>query len=645
MRLDFTREDIDADDATIRAHAGQAPVGPLLASVAHLTGEYDLLADDIRPDPALPWMAPDYGYPAEMAARSRERAADALIRYRDRGCPRPVDPTPRQLRALVEFVVAPADLDDHYLELLEEELALGGLDPRAPGWHAASRAPRRRFRVAVIGAGTSGIVMAHRLNQAGVDVRVFEKNPDVGGTWLENSYPGCRVDVPNHLYSYSFAQTGHWPQFNSTQPVLLDYFRSCVEKFGLAGLISFGAEVVEARWDERTSRWTLRVRDASGGESTHEAEAVVSAVGQLNRPSLPDIAGIDSFRGPSFHSARWRPDVDVTGLRVAVIGTGASAVQFVPRLAERAGALTVHQRTAPWLLPIPNYLDDLPAGIQWLLRHVPDYARWDRLGTFGRLQEGTLPQTVVDPGWDRSNNSVSAANDVARRRLTAWYEVAFPDPALRAKVLPTHPYGAKRMLPDNGTYARTLQRPNVTLETTGIERVTPSGIQLADGRHVDHDVIVYGTGFQASRFLTPMRVIGVDGLDLHDWWDGDARAHLGITVPHFPNLFLMYGPNTNIVVNGSIIYFSECAAQYITECVGMLLERDAASLDCRPEAHDRYNRWIDMATDQRAWGVSDVNTWYRNAKGRIAQNWPFNLYDYWRLTRAPDPEDYTVRAR
>ncbi|MBL7502068.1 NAD(P)/FAD-dependent oxidoreductase [Frankia sp. CNm7] len=642
MRLDFTREDIDADDATIRAQAAQAPVAPLLAAVAQLTGEYDLLSDDIRPDPALPWMPPDYGYPSETAARARLSAADALIRYRDRRCPPPVEPDPKQLRALVEFVVAPAAVDDDYLELLQEELALGG-DLRAPRWRVATTAPRRRFSVAVIGAGMSGLVAAHRLRQAGVDVRVFEKNTDLGGTWLENSYPGCRVDVPNHLYSYSFAQTGHWPQFNSTQPVLLDYFRSCADEFGLAELISLGTEVVEARWNDQTSRWALRLRDASGAERTHEANAVVSAVGQLNRPSLPDIEGIDSFGGPYFHSARWRHDIDVTGRRVAVIGTGASAVQFVPPLAERAARLTVYQRTAPWLLPVPNYHDDLPAEINWLLRHVPDYARWDRLTTFGRLQEGTLPQTIVDPRWDRSNNSVSAVNDLARRRLTAWYEAVFPDPALRAKVLPTHFYGAKRMIPDSGRYAATLQRPDVTLETAEIGRITPSGIQLADGRHVDHDVIVYGTGFQASRFLTPMRVVGAGGLDLHDWWDGDARAHLGITVPRFPNLFLMYGPNTNIVVNGSIIYFSECAARYITECVGLLLARDAASLDCRPEAHDRYNEWIDAATDERAWGVSDVHTWYRNGKGRIAQNWPFNLYDYWRLTRAPNPADYVLR--
>jgi 4-hydroxyacetophenone monooxygenase len=597
MRLDFPRDPLTDDDETIRARVVGVPIAPLLAAVAHLTGDLALLRNDLRPDLAKVMLFDD-GYSSEQVEQARRLAADALIRFRDGGCHAAPAPGREHLRALVEFVTGGA-LDDEHLTLFEEELALGGADLRAPAWHAAEAAPGRPFTVAIIGAGMSGIVVAHRLRQAGIDVRIFEKNADVGGTWLENDYPGCRVDVPNHFYSYSFAQSRHWPQFYSTQPVLLDYFRTCVDKLTLGDAISFETEVLEARWNDDRQIWALRIRDASGVERIHEAHAVVSAVGQLNRPLMPDIEGIDTFRGPSFHSARWESGVDITAKRVAVIGTGASAIQFIPWLAERVGHLTVHQRTPPWLVPAPNYQDDLPPNLQWLLRHVPEYARWDRLSVLARLQEGSLPQTTVDPSWDASVGSVSAANDMVRAGLTAYYETAFPDPELRAKVLPSYPFGAKRMVVDNGLYSETLRRSNVTLDTASIAAITPTGVHMRDGRDLDYDVIIYGTGFQASKFLTPMRVIGANGTDLHKRWGGDARAYLGITVPSFPNLFLMYGPNTNVVVNGSIIFFSECEAHYIAESVGMLLERGARSMDCRPEVHDAYNERIDNATGVR----------------------------------------------
>jgi len=640
MRLDFDAQPIGDDDATLRTRLEGIPIGPLLAAVAHATGDYTLLADDLRPDPSRIVMMTDDGYVPEQLARAQVLVADALIRFRNGGCKPGPEPTPDQLRRLIEFVSGP--LDDDHLRLYSEELALGGVDQRAPSWRASEVAPGRSVKVAVIGAGMSGIAAAQRLRQAGCSVHIYEKNSDVGGTWLENSYPGCRVDVPNHLYSYSFAQSPHWPQFNSTQPVLYDYFRSCVAEFDLEDAISYRHEVEDAVWDDERCIWALRIRDATGVVTEAEVNVVVSAVGQLNRPSFPDIEGIDSFEGPSFHSARWDGDVHFEGKRVAVIGSGASAVQFIPWLAERAARVTVYQRTPGWILPIPTYHDDLPSNLRWILRHVPEYARWDRLALFSRLQEGLLPRTVVDPDWDISSGSVSAANDELRQGLTLYYEFAFPDPALRAKVLPNYPFGAKRMIVDSGVYSNALAAPNVTLETGAIAGIVPSGVAMHDGRTVEHDIIVYATGFLASRFLTPMRVVGRGGVDLHARWAGDARAHLGLTVPGFPNLFLMYGPNTNIVVNGSIIYFSECQAHYITESVRLLLEKDAAAMDCRPEVHDAYNVMIDAATRERAWGVSDVSTWYKNEHGRVAQNWPFNLFDYWQRTRAVDPDDYVL---
>ncbi len=359
-------------------------------------------------------------------------------------------------------------------------------------------------------------------------------------------------------------------------------------------------------------------------------------------PSCPTSPASTTSPGPSFHSARWDKGVDLRDQRVAVIGTGASAVQFIPAVAEAAGQLTVFQRTPPWLLPVPNYEDDVPEPMARFLAHVPQYAHWDRLWILARTQDGLLPLATADPEWDGHPHAVSAENDMLRALLTMYYDLAFPDPELRAEMLPQYPPVAKRVVLDGGRFPETLARDDVVLETTPIERLTATGVTTTDGVHHPADVVIYGTGFQASRFLTPMRVFGAGGVDLHARWDGDARAYLGITVPGFPNLFLMYGPNTNIVINGSITYFSECEATYITESIRLLLDQGVRAMDCRPEVHDQYNVEIDAGNQARAWGVSTVNTWYRNERGRVAQNWPFNLVRYWRQTRRPDPADYDL---
>jgi 4-hydroxyacetophenone monooxygenase len=628
------------DDEAIAAAVEAADVPALLTSVAHLTGDVSLLRADLRPDPSRA-LEPDAGLSADQLAEARRLAVDALVRYRDGGGRPAPPPSDDDLRTMIEFLVG-GETVDSYLRLLEEELTLPG-DLRSPTWYKDEVAPERPFDVAIIGAGMSGLAAAHRLRQAGLSVTVFEKNADVGGTWLENTYPGCRVDVPNHLYSYSFAQTSGWPEFFSSQDVLLDYFRTCADELDLRKLIRFDTEVLDATFDDDRQVWVVRTRSVEGGEQSSEFHAVISAVGQLNRPNFPDIPGRERFAGPSFHSARWEHDIDLTGRRLGVIGTGASAAQFVPAVAEDAADVLVFQRTPPWLVPSPEYHDELPEGIRWVLHHIPDYARWDRLWLFWRTHEGLLPMAKVDPEWDGQGRSVSAPNELVRQLLEAYLRVEFPDDDLFAKIVPTYPPMAKRVLRDNGIWGRTLARDNVELITTGIEEITDKGVRTVDG--VDHeiDVLIYGTGFQASRFLTPMKVVGRGGVDLHEQWSGDARAYLGITVPHFPNLFLMYGPNTNIVINGSIIYFSECEAHYIVESIRMLLEADKQTMDCRPEVHDAYNEMIDAANRNMAWGASEVNSWYKNAKGRVAQNWPFSLLQYWEQTRQPNPDDYDLR--
>ena len=485
--------------------------------------------------------------------------------------------------------------------------------------------------------------MAHRLKQVGVSVTIVEKNSDLGGTWFENTYPGCRVDVSNHIYSYSFAQKRDWPEFHSSQAVLLDYFNECADRFGVRDHITFDTEVSAITWDEATQVWTLDVVGPDG-EQRLEANAVISAVGQLNRPKFPDIEGLDVFEGPSFHSAQWDPDVDIAGKRVGVIGTGCSATQFIPHLADAAAHVTVFQRTPNWLAPRPLYRKPVPDSLNWLMDHVPHYSNWFRLRLFWRSHVGLLPRLEVDPDWVGSqpnSTSVSQLNDELRQLLTLYLEVEFGDrPDLLEQVMPDYPAGAKRLVVDDGAWAQTLKRENVDLCTDDIACVTTSGMQLTNGSHHDLDVLIYGTGFTASEFLTPMKVIGRDGNQLHDQWAGNARAYLGIVSPGFPNFFYMYGPNTNIVVNGSIIFFSECEAHYITEYVRHLLSTDTAAMDVRQDVHDEYNEWIDAGNLRMAWGASSVNSWYKTNGGRVAQNWPYSLLEYWEQTRAIRRSDY-----
>jgi 4-hydroxyacetophenone monooxygenase len=638
MALTRTTEPITADDAAIRAALADAFLPALLPALAQATGDFTLLREELRPPGIAPGV-PQGGMSPQQQEAAREIAFEALKGLRTEGETRTPVPLEEAIKRITAWMTGSQASDD-YLPLLLEELGPEGEDPRAPAWRKDPAVP---FTVAIIGAGMSGILAGIRLKQAGVPFVILEKNHDVGGTWLENTYPGARVDVSNAFYSYSFAQKTDWPKHYSTQDVLLDYFRDVAGEYGIREHVRFNTEVLEAAFDEPSGSWRLRVRGSNGAEETVEVQAVISAVGQLNRPKMPEIKGMETFAGPSFHSARWDHSVDLKGKRVVVIGTGASAAQFIPAIAPEVADLTVFQRTPPWLVPVPQYHDEVPRGLQWLFRHVPHYVHWYRFWLFWNTTDGMLAAATVDESWEPKDLAVSAANDQLRMLLTGYLHMQFGDrPDLLEKVLPKYPPAAKRLVLDNGIWAATLKRDNVHLVTDGIREITPTGVVAADGTGYPADAIIYGTGFQASKFLTPMRVKGRGGADLQGQWNGDARAYMGITVPNFPNLFLLYGPNTNIVVNGSIIYFSECEVQYVLGCIKLLLDQGKRALDCKQEVHDAYNERIDRGNLLRVWGVSDVNSWYKNDKGRVAQNWPFNLIEYWKQTKEPDPADYVL---
>ena len=624
------------DAARVETAFAAADVHALLCAVAHRTGDLSLLRPDLAPDQGQ-LLVPGRGLGPEQQESARRLAADALLAAERPGAEHAL--TGDELRRVLAFLVG-AEATEQWEPFLMEELALEGTDPRRPSWHLDDVGGR--FRCAVIGAGASGLAAAHRLRQAGVEVVVYEKNTDVGGTWLENVYPGCRVDVPNQLYSFSFAQTNDWVSRFSAQPDLLSYLQRMCKELGLSERIRFSSEVTEARFDDATGQWTLTVRAGDGAEGTDVVDAIVCAVGQLNRPSFPALTGRDTFAGPSFHSAAWDDAVELAGRRVAVIGSGASAAQFVPCLAGKVGHLDVFQRTPPWLLPTENYEDPFPPEYHDLLALLPNYGRWERLSQFWLLHEGLLGAARVDPDWDEHTESVSAGNDFVRSMLIDVLRAQVDDDELFEKMVPHFPPFAKRALRDDGRWAAALGHPDVDLVTTPIAEITPHGIRTVDGELHPADVLVYGTGFSASDFVAPMGVIGSDGVELNEAWGGDARAYLGITVPGFPNFFMLYGPNTNLVINGSILVMVECQVRYAVEAIGRLLHAGHRTMSCRRDVHERYGREMEEGNARMVWGVADVPTWYRNAHGRVTQNWPFDLHSYWARTLEPDLADYEL---
>jgi len=475
--------------------------------------------------------------------------------------------------------------------------------------------------IAIVGAGFGGLGMALQLVRAGIrDFTIFERGSDVGGTWRENTYPGAACDIPSHLYSFSFEPKADWTRTYSAQDEILDYLRDCAAKYGLRDHIRFGTEVRSATYDEAASLWELGLGDGS----TFRARVMISACGQLNRPAIPAIAGRDSFAGTAFHSAQWRHDAELEGKRIAVIGTGASAIQFVPQLAQSAASLALLQRSAPYVIPKP----DRPyarAALR-LFRRFPFVQRLNRIFKY-------LAQESNFAAFSFAQVLIA----LPRRTFLRQLEAHIADPELRRKLMPDYVMGCKRILLANDYYPA-LARPNVEVVTESIERVTPTGIITEDGRERPFDAIVYGTGFTASEFLAPMRVTGRNGLDLQTAWKGGAHAYLGIAVAGFPNLFLLYGPNTNLGHN-SIIYMLEAQIRYVLDAVEKLSERPGARLEVKAERETRFNDGLQQRLAKTVW-ASGCGSWYFDRSGKNTVNWPDFTFVYRARTRAVDLDDY-----
>jgi len=639
MRNPHAGVPFDTSDEEIAEALLDVSIPTLLLSLVHMSGDPGIIRGHLKP--AGLFLNEVQGYMTEEdKSEARALALQVIRDYRDRGCPEPEPIDAGLLHEMMTWLVC-EDVPEEYVPMLMEEMELDGRDARRVE-PVGAPADRAAFPVVVIGCGQSGLLAGIRLQEAGIPFTIVEKNAGVGGTWWENSYPGARVDVGNHFYCYSFEPSDHWTEYFAQQPELQRYFQGVMDKYGIGPHVRWETEVLGAAWDEDTATWSVRTRAADGTEDVLVARAVISAVGQLNRPNVPELPGADTFAGPSFHSARWDHDVDLAGRRVAMIGAGASGFQIAPTIAPEVAHLTVFQRTAQWMFPNPNYHATVGPGVRWALRHLPFYGRWYRFLIFWPGCDKGLEAARVDPAYPDQQRAVSETNEFIRQMFTDWIvgQVG-DDQELIAKVVPDYPATGKRTLQDNGAWLGALTRENVDLVRTPIDHIEPDAVVTVDGGRYPADVLVYATGFQATRVLAPMAIAGRDGVDLRDLWGERPAAYLGITVPGFPNFFCMYGPGTNLAHGGSLIFHSECQMRYIARCVDALIVGGHRTMEPR---QDRYDDWHERSQAEMrglVWSQPSIeHSFFKNSAGEIHVLSPWRIVDYWTWTKEPDLADF-----
>eukprot|EP00163_Fabomonas_tropica_P031722 TRINITY_DN7646_c0_g2_i1.p2 TRINITY_DN7646_c0_g2~~TRINITY_DN7646_c0_g2_i1.p2 ORF type:complete len:535 (+),score=74.99 TRINITY_DN7646_c0_g2_i1:1112-2716(+) len=479
-------------------------------------------------------------------------------------------------------------------------------------------------QIVIIGTGFGGLGMAIQLKKAGIDsFTILEKAASVGGTWRDNTYPGAACDVQSHLYSFSFEPKSDWSRKFGLQPEIRSYLESCATKYRLHDHIRFSQEVESISFDKEAGHWTIQTK---AGE-TLKAHVLVSATGQLNQPACPQIPGIETFKGKVFHSARWDHDYGLEGKRVAVIGTGASAIQFIPQIVPKVAELKLFQRSAAWVIPKP----DRPfTGLeQWFFESLPILDRAYRSLIYWKNESRALAFT-------RYGFLLNAFKWQAKRLA----HKKIKDPIKRAGIIPDYPVGCKRLLISNDWYDA-INQDNLELITDGIERIEENAIVSKDGSRHEVDAIIYGTGFKATDFLTPMKVTGLDGIDLNQAWKDGAEAYKGISVSGFPNLFILYGPNTNLA-HSSIVFMLESQIRYVTQCVKMLQDPGLRYINVKPDRQDDYARQIQDRLKNSVWEAG-CTSWYKTASGKNTNNWPGFTFSYRLMTSTLDLQDYELQ--
>jgi 4-hydroxyacetophenone monooxygenase len=575
----------------------------------------------------------------EDAAMLRRKAAQFLKSYRDAGAG-PISIGPRERLVESMGLANGAPLPDDAIEMYTEEL---GLNPwsRSHQWRTTpTKKQLQDFTVTIIGAGMGGLNAALQLKRAGIPYTVIEKNAGVGGTWYENRYPGARVDSPSRSYTNIFGVDFGYPNPFCAWQENQKYFDWVADEFDLRKDITFNTEVHSLTWDEAAGMWEI-LMDGPEGRKVHRSRAVITAVGFLNRPNIPDIEGKSEFQGPSWHTARWPENFDTRGKRIAVIGTGCTGYQMIPELALEAGHVTVFQRTPQWLFPVPGYRSPFPAQVNWLDRNMPFHTNFMRFrmsynSWFGKLTE--IDPTYPDP------HAPNAMNKEARDSAIAFLKSKLKDPKLVETMTPAFPVWAVRAVVVDPEYSvlDALQRDNVTLVTNGIKRINRTGIETEDGKQHDVDAIVFATGFHATEYLLPMKITGRDGMTTDKLWaEGGARAYLGCMMPGFPNLWSLYGPNTNGALQ--VTGFHELVLIYAMQCMEKLILEDNHAIDVKDDAYWRFNREQDALNARKVWAdPRAAKTYYWSKHGRSITQSPYTAVEMWHFLRRPDFADFDV---
>ena len=628
----------------LRAAIAIANIPTLVPVLVQLTGDERWLEEPYRPLRQRGLGDNDDGGLPEDVQREVRDAALVAIEGWLAGAPVAV-PEPSEALLLRLLSVSMGEpVPPEYGPVMRAGFGLHPEDEEPPS-AAAPPSPPEGFRAIVIGAGASGLAMGVQLAAAGIDYTIYEQAETVGGTWWHNRYPGCGVDTPSHLYSYSFYEYD-WPAYFSLRDTLHDYFESVARDLGVRPHIRFRTEVVAARYDERSQGWDVDVRGADGEVEHHHADVLISAIGAFGRPVVPNLPGLETFEGPTCHTARWPEGFDVTGQRVAVIGNGASAMQLVPAIVDDAEHVTVFQRSAQWAAPFDKFQQPVPEEIRWLIATVPLYRLWYRQRLAWNFNDKNHRALQRDPEWAHPERSMNVVNDHHREYFSEHIRSEIGDRQdLLAAVLPTYPPFGKRMLMDNGWF-RTLTRDDVTLNASGAAEVRAHSVVGGDGREHEVDVLILATGFDVVRFLAPIDIVGRSGRPIRTTWDDDdAKAYLGTVVPDLPNFFCLYGPNLQAGHGGSLLNTVEVQVRYVVHLLQAAFEQGLGSVECRQDVHDAYNERVDEAHRHMVWAHPGMSTYYRNRKGRIVVNSPWRNVDFWQLARQPDLTEYETEPR
>ncbi|WP_327241882.1 FAD-dependent oxidoreductase [Streptomyces sp. NBC_01320] len=609
----------------------------ILAVLVHLTGNREYLEGEFQLGPMRgSGDHDDGGLPEATQEKLRRAASEVILGHLGGTLPAVADPSPEDVVQILSMVLGdkvPVDAAG----LLAEELGTLSRAPTPLPKDHRDEAPH----TLIVGTGFSGLAAAIRLGEAGLPFTIIDKNDGIGGTWHENVYPGCGVDTPVHLYSFAFAQRSDWPKYFAGRTEVRDYLVGIADRYEVNKRVRYGIELTSAAWDESTQKWNVTLTRSGGTTEQGAYDVIVSAVGQFNRPKTPSIPGLDTFPGPVLHTGAWDDSVDLADKRVAVIGTGASAMQLVPAVRSIAKEITVYQRSPQWILPNPNTNKDVSPQKQFLMEHVPWYLGWYRLRLAWNFGDRMHPMLRIDPEWKHMDRSVNAINERHRVFLTNYIQSQLADrPDLVDRCIPAYPPYGKRPLLDHGWFDA-IKSDNIHLVTEGVVSVDGSTVVSASGQEQEVDLIVLATGFDAINMLGPMEVTGRSGASLRDIWGADdARAYLGMTVPDFPNFFMLFGPNTNAGHGGSLVMTVEMQVRYLIEILTRMAQNGVTGVEVRPESFEQFNEDLDNALAGSVWSHPGMTTYYRNSKGRIVTNLPWTNTDYWHRTRHVNADDF-----